>query len=355
MLLLLCPATVRADVRLGRSKLLARNFNLKTFSIGGLSGDGRILTGYEKVSDTKLKAKGLAYRVWIMEFPEGCDDNPDKVKFDEVLLPITDFQQFWLATDGKTILISGNRGAKFLTIDVPSKKVTVLFDHVKGKPGFRGDPPLIQYYNGTFYVWGYFYNENDEEISRGMASLDLTKTGADIFKLAFSTKELDKLKAWYVEFVSPSTAYIITRKKGTKEDTLSYFDNNKIKELDKSTAFMAEASAANRIVYSVNRDKGVSETFVKDAVQGKSWKLNKDNKVYTYMFISRDKGDTVIVSLLDIKQNKMSLFYAMEKDDFKLKPLASWQNKSMCVVRLARYGKVYATYTGSDIYWGKTE
>ncbi len=73
------------------------------------------------------------------------------------------------------------------------------------------------------------------------------------------------------------------------------------------------------------------------------------------MFIARDKGDTVIISLVDIKQNKMNLFYAMEKDDFKLKPLSSWQGKPMCVVRIARFGKIYAAFTGSEIYWGKIE
>ena len=51
----------------------------------------------------------------------------------------------------------------------------------------------------------------------------------------------------------------------------------------------------------------------------------------------------------------MNLFYAMEKDDFKLKPIAAWQDKPMCVVRLARFGKQFATFTGSEIFWGKLE
>lgn len=344
--------SVSADVAITQVKLASKGINTKAFFILGPSADGRIVTGYEKITDPKIIAKGYAFKFWIIEFQ---GDDREKVKFDEIPLPITDFQQAWLSHDGKTQLITAERGAKFLKVDIPSKKVTVLFDHKKGVPGFRSEVGLIEYFNGKFYVWGYFYNDKDEETERGMAEVDLTKSGPDMFKMAYNTKEFEKLPAWYTEWVSPSSCFIILKYQGKKEDTLSFYDNGKIKPLDKSWKYHAEAAAANRVVYSLNRDKNVIDTMLIDAVQGKTWKLASGDKVYSYMFIAREKGETVIVSLVDLAKAKMSLFYAMEKDDFKLKPISAIQNKPVGVVRLAAYGKIYVVYTGSEIYWGKLE
>ena len=293
-LMLLTLPQAYADVRISKSILAAKKINLKAFAIGGLSGDGRVLTGYEKITDVALKAKGFVYKLWIMEFPEGCDDKPEKVLISDVMLPITEFQQFWISNDGKTVLITANRGAKFLTVDVPSKRVSVIFDHVKGQSGFRSDPGLIHFYHNAFHILGYFYNEKDQLTTKGMATVDLNQTGSAIFKLAYDTKELEGLNPWYMDFVSPSSAFILIKNKKTRVDTLYFYENGKKKELDQSNAFVAEAAAANRIVYSLNRNKKTPECLIRDGVTGKTWKLSSGNKTFQYLFISRDKGDTVL-------------------------------------------------------------
>jgi len=342
-----------ADVRLNRTFLTSKKINLKRFTMLGLSGDGTIMTAQEKVSDLKLIQQGLVYKFWIIEFQ---GDDREKVKFSEILLPITEFQQTKISSDGKLVLITGNRGTKFLLIDVPTKKMSVIFEHKKGQPGFKSEIGLISWFVDRFCTWGYFYNAKNESTGFGMTTVDLSKSGLSMFSLAQSTVEFEKsYHAWYTEWVSPTQCYFIYKKKGTKKDTICFFDKGSVKEIDNTPHVVSEASAANRIVYCATRDGNKMETLVKDAVLGKSWVISKDGKPYTYMFIARDKGDTVIVSYVDIKKNSMSCFYGKEQEDFKLKPITALQKKPMCMLRLAAYGNVYATFDGNEINWAKLE
>lgn len=342
----------QADITISQIKLTSKGIRLKAFAILGLSGDGNVLTCYEKITDPKVIQKGYAYKFWIFEFQ---GDDRDKVKMTDILLPIKDFQQSWISHDGKWNLITADRGAKFLLVDIPNKKVTVIFDHKKGIPGFRSEIGNIEYFNGKYYVWGYFYNEKDVETKRGLAEVDLSKTGPEMFTLAHDTDKFEKQKNWYTEWVGPAQCFCVKRDDKTKTDTLKFYDNGKLTEMDKTSRFLAEASAANRCIYSLYRDKDTIETLIKDAVLGKTWKLASGTKPYSNMFIAREKGDTVIASLVDLKRNNISFFYAMEKDDFKLKPIEAMQNKSLRIIRLAPYGKVYATFDGTSLYRGKLE
>jgi|GEM_PF-1779786 len=342
-----------ADIRLNKPFLTSKKINLRRFTMLGLSGDGRIMTAQEKVSDLKLIQKGLVYKFWIIEFK---GEDREKVKFSEILLPITEFQQTKISSDGKLVLIAGNKGTKFLLIDVETKKLTVLFEHRKGQPGFKSEVGLISWFTDKFCIWGYFYNNKSEMTSYGMATVDLSKQGVSAFSLAQSTIEFEKqYSAWYTEWVSPTQCYFIYKKKGSKKDIVCFFDKGSVKEIDSSPHIVSEASAANRIVYCATREGKKLETLIKDAVQGKTWFLSKENKSYTYMFVAREKGDTVIVSYVDVKKNKMSCFYAREQEDFKLKPIAALQNKPMCMLRLSAYGNVYATFDGNEINWAEIE
>lgn len=347
-------APCSADVQISQVKLTSKGINLVKFGIVYLSGDGSTLVAYEKVSDLKLKQQGYVYKLWIIECP-GLER--DKITYKDIPLPITELQNVSLSNDGRTALITANRGARFLTVDIPSRKVTVIFDHKKGTPGFRSDIGMLYYFKDRFCVWGYFYDSKDIETSRGMTTLDITKSGSDIFKLAFDTKKFEKkyFKSRYLEWVSPHQCFLIGRGKGDKERKLLFFDTNKVKELDHAVSFPGAASSGSRIVYSVMRAKDKSDAFVKDVESGKSWKLNQDSRVYSYAFISRDGGKTVVISDVDVKGNKMNYFYAMEKDNFALKPIKALQNKPICQLRLAPSGETYATFDGNNIYMGKLE
>lgn len=348
--------SVYADVRISNAKLNALKINPKKFNIITLSGDGSVLLCYEKVTDLKLKQKGNVFKLWIIEF---LADDRDKVKYSELLLPLTDFQQCCISYDGNTAIITGNRGAKFLKIDIPKKKVSVIFDHIKGKPGFRSHVGIMQYFNNKFYNWGYFYDGKDQVTKKGIALIDLSRKDHEMFELAYDTTEFEKTY-WLSRFttwISPNQCFIMGNKPDEKETTLAYYNQGEIKVVDRAQTFKggAAASPGGKILYVADRPNGERETLIQDVFHDRSWSLYSENKPFSYLALSANNGETAILSRVDIKNNRMSYFYAMERDGYLIKPITAMLNKPISVMRIAPFGKIYTTFDGSNIYWGKLE
>jgi len=303
-----------ADIRLNKPFLTSKKINLRRFTMLGLSGDGRIMTAQEKVSDLKLIQKGLVYKFWIIEFK---GEDREKVKFSEILLPITEFQQTKISSDGKLVLIAGNKGTKFLLIDVETKKLTVLFEHRKGQPGFKSEVGLISWFTDKFCIWGYFYNNKSEMTSYGMATVDLSKQGVSAFSLAQSTIEFEKqYSAWYTEWVSPTQCYFIYKKKGSKKDIVCFFDKGSVKEIDSSPHIVSEASAANRIVYCATREGKAGNPY-KGCCSGQNV-VFKQGKQVLYLYVrSQRKGRYCHCILCRCQKEQNVLFLCQRTGGFQ--------------------------------------
>ena len=116
-------AAEAATVRITQPKLKSLGIAISKFGIVNIFKDGRIVTGYEKVVDTKLKQQGTVYKLWVFDFSSKKREN---VKISEILLPCTIIQNAALSHDGKTCIVTAERGSKFIKVDIPSKKATVL-------------------------------------------------------------------------------------------------------------------------------------------------------------------------------------------------------------------------------------
>lgn len=343
-----------ADIKVTQTVLRAKNINLIKFGIIALSGDGRILAAFEKVSDVKQKQKGFVYNIWIIESDV---KNRDTVKFSKIPLPIYQIDQMALSNDGKTGIVTANGGATFLELDIQKKKAKVIFDHKRGVPGFRADTSVTYYFNGNFYLWGYFYNEENRETKRAIVMLDLSKSGIDIFKFVFDTKDFQDNygNARYLEWFSPDQCVIFGKKsKDDKDMTLAVYDKGTLKEIDRGYTFTGVSAAANRILYCIEKERDKTIAIIKDIVQDKTWTLNKSPMPFSYTSLSRD-GKTAIVTIMDIKKKTSTYYYAMEKDNFQLKLINPLANSPFSAIRLAPFGTVYATFDGNDIYWGNLE
>ena len=79
-------AAEAATVRITQPKLKSLGIAISKFGIVNISKDGRIVTGYEKVVDTKLKQQGTVYKLWVFDFSSKKREN---VKISEILLPCT--------------------------------------------------------------------------------------------------------------------------------------------------------------------------------------------------------------------------------------------------------------------------
>lgn len=374
LILLICflfslfTASVNAEIRITQAKLNAQKINIAKFGIVNISDNGKVVTAYEKLSDLKLKQKGQVYKLWIFEF---TTDKREGVKISEVILPCTMLQNAALSPDGKTSIVTAERGSKFIKVDIPTKKATVLFEHKKGIPGFRCDSGIIQYYDSNRVgAVGYFYDEKDRVVNRATALIDPTKKGNAIFKLGFNStvfeyKVGDKSK--YIEWYDADKCFFVGKfkSKGKSEEQgewLCHMNNGKIEKLVKADMFLSLACGKGVIVYTSAKDNPNKkagqlkytqpETFVYDLSVGKPVKISPTNDMYGYIATSKD-GRAAIISQYDMRNQKVSYFYGNKANGFKMAPIPELQKTPMSQMRLCYSGSAYVTWDGSQIIWGK--
>ena len=364
--LTIMTASVNAEVRITQAKLNAKKINIVKFGIVNISDNGKVVTAYEKLADPKLKQKGQVYKLWIFEFTTNTREG---VNIGEVILPCTMLQNAALSPDGKTAIVTAERGSKFIKVDIPTKRATVLFEHKKGIAGFRCDSGLIQYYdNNRVGASGYFYDEKDKMTMRATALIDPDKKGNAIFKLGFNSTAFEYEigdKSKYIEWYDADKCFFVgkfqTKGKQEKGEWLCHMSGGKIKKLVNADMFLSMACGKGVIVYTSaknNTDKKAQlkyanpETFVYEIDKEKATKISPTNDMYGYIATAKN-GSAAIISLYDLKTQRVSYFYGNKESNFKMSPIPELQKTPMSQLRLCYNGAAYVTWDGSQIIWGK--
>lgn len=372
LLVLFTVSVASAEVRITQAKLIANKINLLKFGIMNISNSGKVVTAYEKVANPKLKQQGTAYRLWIFEFK---GDSRDNLVMSSVLLPCSLLQNAALSPDGKTCVITAERGSKFIAVDIPSKTVKVLFEHKKGTPGFRADSGLIQYYdNEHLGSVGYFYDNKDRATARAIALIDPTKTGNKIFREGYNSTKFEYQmgdKAKFLEWCDVGKCFFVMRVKGKndgkiKED-LCYLSDGRIKILASADVFLSSSCGKNTVVYTcgerlkknkVDNTNPSSNyknlaTYAYDVTKDhQPVKLTNDGKLYSYIATAKD-GSAAIISDVNLRALRVTYLYGTKESGFKMKPIKGLEKTAMSQLRLAPDGKAYVTWDGIQIIWGK--
>ena len=371
-------------VRITQPKLKALKISLARFRIMNISQNGNIVTGLEKVSDKKKKKKGTVYKLWVFDF---SGKSRSSLKTSEILIPCSDFDNATLTHDGKICLIIAERGSKFIKVDLPTKKVTTLFEHKKGNPGFRCDTGEIQtYYTGKIGATGYFYDEKDQIRFRAITYIDPNKTGASIFTEAININEFE-LKLGnrpgtdleWVELgqcfwmgrinktgnskIDEKNKVVVDEKNKTKNAVLCYWDRGKNTILDEAKYFIHFAAGKDKIIYTVvdnifeSKDgKTINyenpRTYIIDKNKNRI-QVNPSNKLYQNLAMSKNNGSTAIITDRNMMTTTDSYYYGKEANGFKMVPVDGQTNTPMSVIRLSANGNAYVTWDGFQITWGE--
>ncbi len=367
-----------AIVRVTQPKLTALNISVVRFGIVNISQNGNIVTAYEKVADTKLKQKGTVYKLWVFDF---SGKTRESVKISEILLPCTALQNAALTHDGKTCIVTAERGSKFIKVDIPNKKATVIFEHTPGKQGFRCDTGVIQTYpDGKIGASGYFYDEKAQIKAKYIAYIDPNKTGYDIFTPAYNTTRFENAignNADYVEWVDAGKCFWVGRlkKSGNPEidkkyefnennKVLCYWDKGKTTILDEAPYFLHYSAGKDRIIYTVAQKaldrkegeltqyQGVA-TYV-TSTDKKKVKVNPNDRLYQYLTMAKG-GSTAIMSDLNLKTTTVSYFYGKSVNGFKMRPIREQTRVALNQLRLSEDGSAYVTWDGFQITWGELQ
>ncbi len=365
--LVCCTFAAQAEVRITQAKLSAKKINIIKFGIVNISNDGKVVTAYEKLSDAKQKQKGNVYKLWVFEFKGKTRDD---VQISEILLPCSMLQNAALSPDGKTSIVTAERGSKFIKVDIASKKATVLFEHKKGVPGFRCDSGIIQYYdNAHVGASGYFYDEKDKMTKRAVAIINPLKTGNAIFELGFDSTKFEFVagdKAKYLEWCDVGKCFFVGRFEKSPGEWLCYMDNGKVTRLVNADSFISLSCGKELVAYTTakkNIDKATGKqdqkqplldpvTYVRNVNAKEPYKVSPSQKMYTYIATSKD-GSTVVISDIDLKGQRVSYFYGRKEDNYKMKPIPELQKTAISQLRLAPNGKAYVTWDGSQVIWGE--
>jgi len=329
-----------AKIILDNRALSDSGINPSEFRLSILSCKGDILVGIERVEDLELRKEGKIYKIHILrvdvknEIVSSCKS---------VYLNLNSLEQLILSDDGSDLLIMGNKGTRYLALNTISMEVKDIFTCEKGKAGFRSES-IGMYFEGNFYVKGYFYDEDQYSQGDYIAKIDITRTGPGAFEKTFNIGELmlelGSINTFYL--LSPDIAFFSVRK--LEGEFLVAYYKGEVIELDGGRAVTDMAGSPSRVIYSVMRSKTESETILTDLQTGQKWNFGRS---LPYSFIAHNNGKVVILAEADYSNIKMNFSYAREEEGFKLKPLLV--NVDPGSFKLSGNGLVYAYLTAKEL------
>ncbi|HPZ06664.1 MAG TPA: hypothetical protein PL110_01005 [Candidatus Eremiobacteraeota bacterium] len=327
-----------ANIKIDQTEFRNRKVTFKNFKIPLFSNKGDMIVGLEQVSELSLRKEGKTYALHILKF----DLEKNAVtSWEKAYLDASKVDQLVLSEEEDKVLVIINGGTRLVLLDIKTMKIKTIFKHEKGKEGFRAER-IGMFYEGNFYIKGYFYDK--EQFSQGncIAKVDLTKTGVEALEKTLDFKELSSkfdgiISSMYI--VSPEVAYFsILRTRGTNPTMhLLAYKDKKLTEIDKGFDIPDIAGCPTRVLYDRTKsEKGNDEVKIYDLTTGKKWDIGS---YIPYSFISRN-GKVIVVSQFNYSQSKMNFFVGREEDNFKVKPFM--ENVSAGSFKLSGDGRAYA-------------
>jgi len=322
-------------IKVDRADFLDHKVNFAKFRICLLSDKGDLLVGMEEIDDLTQRKAGNMYAIHILKLDIG---NNKVSSWKTAYVNFAKLNQVILSDNGDKLLAIGDGGTKLSVLDTSSMEIKSVFKHKKGKPGFRCEP-IGMYYEGFFYVKGYFYDEEQYSQGEYIAKVDITKTEAEAFEKNLNIDDLYKKLDGTVAslyMVSPVTGYFSVIKKDVIH--LIAYKDGELKEIDRGFDIPDIAGAPTKVIYNVIKSKKASdETKLFDFKTGKSISLGS---YIPYSFIARATGKVVVMAKFDYTRVKMSFYFAKEDDKFQVKPL--FENVDPGSFKLSADGRIYA-------------
>jgi len=339
------------------AKFRDHKIEIATFELFFISTDGKLCLGTEGVTDRNLLKKGVAYNLHAFVF--------DGEKLKELItipIPFRDITQMCATNDGREVLISGERGTKFVLVDVLRKKVEPLFSYRKGQPGFR-TIAIIQNFGGAYYAYGYLYDKTQKRTFKGMVRLNLAKKGTpEMFEPGLDFVKATKALTipWKsFEFASPDTLFITTHsvkdnKVNPNAFILYHWNGSQAKVIDHGLSLGGLESIDDRVFYAVRRTPAVYSLLIKDFTTKKIWKVYSGEIPFSYLYLSKgDGGRTILTTLFNFDKKNMTVYYGHEAGNFALKVVPGLDKVPFGAIRLSPDGGFYATFSPQGVVVGR--
>lgn len=328
--------------RVRAGELRRAGVDLYTFQPITFSARGRLLVAHEK-APLEDKKKGVTYKLWVLRL--ASDGRLESIR--ALPLSIPSLEQAALTPDERGLVIITRAGATYLLVDLETGEVHTLMEHRPGQPGFRAHPTVLWSFQGQLYTTGYYYDEEDYAGKTHIARLDLSRRGVDAFIRGPEVESLERSIAdlQFLNYNSPRLGFFGARR---GDDIALYrWQGGELVEIDRAPTYPALWGAASRMVYSARRPGGF-DLVVYDADLDRRWKLDHTETPYRYLFLSAD-GSTAVACQFELKRGRMDVYYAKDRDDFKLQPVEGMQGVGIGWLRVASDGRFLSLYNESGL------
>ncbi len=329
--------------------LKSLKINFETFQLAVVSKDGNTLIGTEKIRDPKLKAKGQVWKLHVFHL----DWAAQKATLSTIPALTTSLEQMAISPDGKWALLLGDRGTRFVAVDLTKNMPRVVFRNERGKPGFRSQPEVAWWEKGKFHTPGYFYDAAQAVTGDAVASID---AGGDGLAAITKVRDIDKLyrqtrgfavQQWY----SSEQSYFALVKPDQKMHLVAAMGEDML-PIESALGYGGMAVGQDRVVYAARWDKNTVGVVVQDIGMKKKWRIGDASKLYNYLYMS-DDGGTVLVSHLDVAAQAMTTWFGREAESWKLRPVPGIEAAKPGTIRFSSGGEVYAFYNLDGLLIGR--
>ena len=338
------------SIHVTQAQLKAWGVNTSELVLGGVSDDGTMALASHKETDPKEIHKG--HNNWLHIFQ--MDWKTKAVSHSAVSLPMATLQNYIYCPDGKTILCVGQQGTWVMAVDIPTKAVRTVFKHKAGKSGFRISPPVMWRENDKVCAVGYFCDETLTAMGDFVVSINPAATGLACYeKMADITKISERSKMHTIAYrYSATQTYFGLKEVGDNIYLYSNTNNNEknLQYLDKGKRIDSLTAGRDRVLYAIRQADGTSRTCIRDIGSGKVWTIGDGKSNYTYLYMTRDATE-ILACALDMPHRKMTVWYAHEDDQYRLRPMPGMIDIFPGTIRMSHAGGTLSFFTPTGIFF----
>ena len=121
-----------------KSELQEKDVDYETMHPINLARDGSYFVGVEMIKDLETRAKGFTRALKVIRF-----ENKKLSKVDTIEIPVTQWVNAVVNDKKDEVCVIGNYGTKIVRANLNTLQVDVLWEHKKGKEGFKAGPVLL--------------------------------------------------------------------------------------------------------------------------------------------------------------------------------------------------------------------
>ncbi len=295
------------------------NANPERAYVMGFAYNDNYLLMMQKVKDPRMISQGKKYIIYVIGL------SGRKVSsINRYYIPLFNVQQYIDLNNGWILLI-GNNQTQLGKFNILTGKYEKLYAIEANKPGFKMTGFYTTDERGNIYVEGFFFDEQQraESGDNYFVKLDLSKRGLKIFskKVLNTTEVFRKVQPIRMFYWGNIDFCVITRFTGYYPKEIYVYSKRYggLRKVDTKDFIVEIAASRNYRYLYLAKHRGNYYMYIRDLKTGKKWDIKSPNQLpLVYPFISNN-GKLAVVAFLDFSKQAMDFWFALEKDNFKLR------------------------------------